>query len=31
MNMVSTIIYTHAPLNRSILPQPLRPNTWPPS
>jgi len=25
INIVSTIVYTHAPLNRSILPQPLRP------
>jgi len=31
MVMVSTIIYIHTPLNRFILPQPLRPNTWPPS
>jgi len=29
--MVSTIIYILAPPNRSILSQPLRPNTWPPS
>jgi len=25
INIVSTIVYIHAPLNRSILPQPLRP------
>jgi len=31
MNMVSTIIYSHAPLNRSVLSQPLRPKTRQPS